>query len=161
MFFGTKLVLNFGTKLVPKFRTIIDSRIPIFFEFRVRKKQNWYQILVPNWYQNLEPFLVHIPRTLLYLVFENAGPNGSHLRAGLMAATMLSGGSVWARATSRQLAQLIAAAGRAALTNLLRAPRVRRLLISTRPRAWRSTRASNLRVCACVYHMCSGQTQQR
>ena len=92
--FGTKLVLNFGTKLVPKFRTIIDSRIPIFFEFRVRKKQNWYQILVPNWYQNLEPFLVHIPRTLLYLVFENAGPNGNHLRAGLMAATMFSGGAV-------------------------------------------------------------------
>ena len=58
--FGTKLVPNFGTKLVPKFRTIIDSRIPIFFEFRVRKTQNWYQILVPNWYQNLEPFLIHV-----------------------------------------------------------------------------------------------------
>ena len=108
--------------------------------------------MVPNWYQNLEPFLVHISRTLLYLVFENAGPNGSHLRAGLMAATMFSGGSVWARATARQLAQLIAAAGRAALTNLLRAPRVRRLLISTRSRAWQSTRASNRRVC--VYTTC-------
>ena len=103
--------------------------------------------MVPNWYQNLEPFLVHISRTLLYFVFENAGPNGRHLWAGLMAAIMLSGVSVWARATSRQLAQLIAAAGRAALTNLLRVRRVRRLLISTRPRAWQSTRASNLRVC--------------
>ena len=54
---------------------------------------------------------------------------------------------MWARAMSRQLAQLIAAAGRAALTNLLRVRRVRRLLISTRSRAWQSTRASNLRVC--------------
>ena len=53
MFFGTKLVPNFGTKLVPKFRTIIDSRIPIFFEFRVRKNKIgtkfWYQIGTKIW----------------------------------------------------------------------------------------------------------------
>ena len=113
--------------------------------------------LVPNFGTKLVPkfgtiFGSHSQNTVVFSVRKRrakrkpfaGGTDGGH--------HVFWGGGVWARATSRQLAQLIAAAGRAALTNLLRAPRVRRLLISTRSRAWQSTRASNLRVC--VYTTC-------
>lgn len=121
--FGSKLTRfceNFGTDLVPKFGTVFDSRVP--------------------------KMLVHVFQKFWHLVSENVEPKGSRWWAGLMAAIIHSGCNLWVRTTSRQLSQLMAAAGRAALTNLLRVRHVRRLLISPRPRAWQSTCAANLRV---------------
>ena len=90
--------------------------------------------------------LVHVFQKFWHLVSGKVEPKGSRWWAGLMAAIIHSGCNLWVRTTSRQLSQLMAAAGRAALTNLLRVRHVRRLLISPRPRAWQSTCAANLRV---------------
>ena len=114
------MVSNFGTKMVPKVGTIFDSRV--------------------------SKMLAHMFQKFCRLVSEGVEPKGGRWWAGLMAAIIHSGCNFWVRATTRQLAQLVAATGRAALTNLLRVRPVRRLLISARPRAWQSACAANLRV---------------